>query len=568
MASSSHEDHSDLDSLFGDAEYQDEVDNEPQITHKRSMIQFPRAVVISQNVGTIAPSSVPSSTEHPHSSGHLSSHSILPAMSTVSEAPLPHGKRNASPAPSPQTKRRRVDTEAPVSTNTPKNILANLGLTVGTGNTLTQAKLKSVACLLAPSANASRGTPRGPKGKKASTVTHPNRPSATLGTGTAADPVIISDEPPNQSPSLAPPTGSRRTTRSQEAHILLDALPDDPSDVLTQTLRSILKNPTTVPRGRTSVARDTAVYLANGRLTGTPFLRLLRHLAGPTRRANPAVGLTLLKKLVEAMRATEDASSKSTPAGPSSAASTPMPATPDTPSTALFATQDGSNIQYVAEKPFEPSLFSDIDFSTMGLDALPLPTIVEADPIAPADIAIDPELLALSNNPSYLQNSSTQNVGGFEVDLAELFNALPPPELGGTSPTDASMSILEPFPTDPSIDWNALTEDLLATWVPEDQCLPAVNLSQTGTHALPPPSPVGQQLVSSITSITYQGTKQQTPSRTMRIPNRAEALALLEQAQARKKELEGKLLAARRQLWGCKIEAGVERNLLEALKKA
>ncbi|KAH7341682.1 hypothetical protein B0J17DRAFT_647507 [Rhizoctonia solani] len=568
MASPSHEDHSDLDSLFGDDEYQDEADNEPQTTHKRSMIQFPRAVVISQNVGTIAPSSVPSSTEHPHSSGHLSSHSILPAMSTVSEAPLPHGKRNASPVPSPQTKRRRVDTEVPVLTNNSQNILANLGLAVGTSNTLTQAKLKSVAGLLAPSANASRSTSRGPKGKKASTVAHPNLPSATLGTGTATDPVIISDELPSQSPSSVPSTGTRRTTRSQEARILLDALPNDPSDVLTQTLRSILKNPTTVPRGRTSVARDTAVYLANGRLTGTPFLRLLRHLAGPTRRANPAGGLTLLKKLVEAMRATEEASSKSVPAGPSSAASTPMPTTPDTPSTALFAIQDGSSVQYVAEKPFEPSLFSDMDFSTMGLGALPLPTIAEVDPTTPADIAIDPELLALSNNPGYLQNSHPQNVDNLEVDLTELFSALPPPELVGTTSTDASMSMFEPLPTEHSIDWNALTEDLLATWVPEDQYLPPSNLPQIVNHVLPCPLPVGQQPAAPTVHVLDQGTKQQTPSGSMRIPTRAEAITLLEQAQARKKELEGKLLAARRQLWGCKIEAGVERNLLEALKKA
>ncbi|KAJ1307627.1 hypothetical protein OPQ81_001723 [Rhizoctonia solani] len=49
MASSSHEDHADLDSLFGDAEYQDGFESEPQVTHKRSMIQFPRAAVLSQN---------------------------------------------------------------------------------------------------------------------------------------------------------------------------------------------------------------------------------------------------------------------------------------------------------------------------------------------------------------------------------------------------------------------------------------------------------------------------------------------------------------------------------------
>ncbi|KDN44207.1 hypothetical protein RSAG8_05680, partial [Rhizoctonia solani AG-8 WAC10335] len=456
MASPSHEYHTDIDSLFGDAEYQDEPENEPQTIHKRSMIQFPRAAVLSQNVGTIAPSSVPSSTEHPHSSGHLSSPSTLPTMSAVSEAPLSHGKRNASPGPSPQTKRRRVDTEDPVSRNNPKKVLANLGLVAGTSSALAQAKLKTVASLLAPSANTPRSTSRAPKEKKSSAVAHPNSLPVTSGAGTATDPVVISDEPRNQSPPSAPSTGTKRTTRSQEAHILLDALPDDPSDVLTQTLRTILKNPTTVPRGRSTVSRDTAVYLANGRLTGTPFLRLLRHLAGRTRRTNPALGLTLLKKLVEAMRATENGASKPAPAGLSSADSTPMPVTPDTPSTALFAPQDGLSLHHAAEKLFEPSLFAEIDFSTMRLGALS--TIPEVDPIASADIVIDPELLALSSNTGFIQNSNMpQNLDNFEIDLAELFSALPP-ELDGTTSTNVSMTMSEPLPAEPSVDWNALAD--------------------------------------------------------------------------------------------------------------
>ncbi|KAJ1307625.1 hypothetical protein OPQ81_001722 [Rhizoctonia solani] len=485
-------------------------------------------------------------------------------MSAVSGAPLPHGKRNTSPGPSPHKKRRRINADDPVSANNPKSVLANLGLAVGTSSTLTQAKLKSVAGLLAPSTNTTRNTPRGSRGKKPSSLAHPN-PLVTSGTGTATDPVIISDEPPSQSLSSAPLTTSRRITRSQEAHILLDALPNDPSDVLSQTLRTILKNPTTVPRGRGSVSRDTAVYLANGRLTGTPFLRLLRYLAGPTRRANPALGLTLLKKLVEAMRATEDATSKSTPAASSSAASTPMPVTPDTPCTTSFAPQDGSTLQCTIEKPFEPSLFSEIDFSTMESSALALPPIPEVGPIVQTDIAIDPELLALSNNAGYIQN-----LDNFEVDLAELFSALPPPEPEGTITTNASMPILEPF--DPSINWDALAnvsfEDMLTTWAPEEQCIPAASVPQAGAHAFPaPPSAVRQPGVP-IPSVSDQAPKQLTPSSgTVRIPTRAEALALIERAQARKKELEGKLLAAKRQLWGCKIEAGVERNLLEALKK-
>ncbi|CAE6479119.1 unnamed protein product, partial [Rhizoctonia solani] len=504
------------------------------------------------------------------SSGHLSSPSILPTTSIVSKAILPRGKRNASSEPSPQTKRRRIDTENPASANIPKNVLANLGLAVGT-NALTPAKLKSVAGLLAPSTNASRSTSRASKVKKSSATTHPNPIPVTSGTGTATDPVIISDEPPNQS-------SAKRATRSQEAHILLDALPDDPSDVLTQTLRTILKNPTTVPRGRSTVCRDTAIYLANGRLTGTPFLRLLRHLASPARRTNPALGPTLLKKLVEAMRATESAISKPAPAGPSSTASTPMPVTPGTPSTASFAPQGGSSVPYASEKSFEPSLFSDVDFATMELDALSLPTIPEADPIAPADIAIDPELLALSNNPEFMPNPSmSHSLGAFDVDLAELFGALPS-EADGAIPTEVPMMVPEPLPTDPSIDWEALAglrfEDLLATWTPEEQNLPAASLPQTSAHNFPlplpvAPLPVAQLPVAPIISVPDQKAKEQTSSSgTMRIPPRAEALALLEQARARKKELEGKLLAARRQLWGCKIEAGVERNILEALKRA
>ncbi|CAE7123562.1 unnamed protein product [Rhizoctonia solani] len=574
MASLSHEDHADLDSLFGDVEYQDELENEPQIVRKRSMIQFPRAAVLSQNVGTIAPSSVPSSTEH-HSSGHLSSPSILPTMSTVSEATLSCGKRNASPGPSPQTKRRRIDTESSASTNNPKNILANLGLPVGASNTLTQAKLKSVAGLLAPSTNTSRSTSRALKGKKSSAVATVNSsaPPATSGTGTATDPVIISDEPANQSPPLVLSAGAKRTTRSQEAHILLDTLPDDPSDVLTQTLRTILKTPTAVPRGRSTVSRDTAVYLANGRFTGTPFLRLLRHLAGPTRRTNPALGLALLKKLVEAMRATENAVSKPAPAGPSSAASTPMPVTPETPSATSFAPPGGSTLHY-AEKTFEPSLFSDIDFSAIGLDALSLPTIPEASPIAPTDIAIDPELLALSDHPGYYQNLTTpQNFDNFDLGLAELFNALPPAPDGQTL-ASASLTISEPLAVDPSMDWNALAdipfEELLSTWAPEEQPLPATNLPQTNVHAFPLPLLTPQPLAVPTTPISAQPIKPQASSSsgTMRIPARAEALTLLERARAHKKGLEEKLLLAKRQLWGCKIEAGVGRNLLEALKKA
>ncbi|KAF8699310.1 hypothetical protein RHS03_07444, partial [Rhizoctonia solani] len=584
MASPSHEDHTDLESLFGDGEYQDEAESEPQATQKRSMIQFPRAAVLSQNVGTIAPSSVPSSTEHTHSSGRLSSHSISPAMSTVSKAYSHNNKRDASPGPGPQTKRRRVDIGGRASVDNRKSILGtyyshltealspsdcksveNLGLAVGTTNTLTQAKLKSVAGLLAPSTNLSRYAPRSSKGKVNLPV-HSNAPTITSGTGTATDPVIIPDEPPSQLSSTIPLGAARRITRSQEAHVLLNALPDDPSDVLTQTLRTILKTPTAIPRGRTSVSRDTAVYLANGRLTGTPFLRLLRHLAGPARNNNPALGLTLLKKLVEAMRATEDATSKSA----SSAASTPMPATPDTPTTTTFVPHDGSGLNCPTEQVFEPSLFSDVEASAMALGDLPPSTITEVDQTVPMDIVIDPELLALSSNPGYLQPpNASQNFDNFDVDLEELFRALPSGS-DNTASTNEPMPMLEPLASDPSIDWGSLAsfplEDLLAGWAPEEQLFPT-DLIQSGQTFSTPISGT-QEPEQSTRSISEQELKQQaTSAGTTRIPTRAEAAVLLERARARKKELEQKLLAARRQLWGCKIEAGVERNVLEALKR-
>ncbi|CEL55506.1 hypothetical protein RSOLAG1IB_01518 [Rhizoctonia solani AG-1 IB] len=531
MASSSHEDHTDLDSLFGDAEYQDDF---------LELLSYHKT------------------------------HSIPPTMSAVSQAHSYSSKRNASPGLSPQTKRRRVDIEDRVSADNPKSVLGNLGLAVGTGNTLTQAKLKSVAGLLAPPTNTPRNVSR-PKGKNNPLPCSSTRP-VTSGTGTATDPVILSDEPPSQSPFPTSSTGTRRITRSQEARILLDALPDDPSDVLTQTLRTILKTPTAIPRGRTSVSRDTAVYLANGRLTGTPFLRLLRHLASPARSANPALGLALLKKLVEAMRATEDAASKSTPPGPSSAASTPMPTTPSTPSTATFAPHDGSSYHCPVEQVFEPSLFSEVESSTIGLGPLPLPTITEVDAVAQMDIVIDPELLALSNDPGYLQASNVcEDFDTFHVDLEELFRALPQGS-GSAVPTNESVPMLEPLTTGPFIDWGTLVnlpiEGHLAGWPQQEHHL-ATDLIQTGVQTFPAPAPTTREPGLSTHPVHDQGLKQQGHSSgTVRIPARAEALALLERAHARKKEVEQKLLIARRQLWGCKIEAGVERNVLEALKRA
>ncbi|KAF8753286.1 hypothetical protein RHS01_07155 [Rhizoctonia solani] len=491
MASPSHEDHTDLESLFGDGEYQDEAESEPQATQKRSMIQFPRAAVLSQNVGTIAPSSVPSSTEHTHSSGRLSSHSISPAMSTVSKVYSHNNKRDASPGPGPQTKRRRVDMGGRASVDNRKSILVCRKLRVGGRNYqyLDTSKIEVGSWTL--------GSTNKFVSACASKLERKGQSSSAF--------QRAHDYFRNWSYSAHHPFA--------EAHILLNALPDDPSDVLTQTLRTILKTPTAIPRGRTSISRDTAVYLANGRLTGTPFLRLLRHLASPARSNNPALGLTLLKKLVEAMRATEDATSKSA----SSAASTPCPLLPILP-------------------PLPHS------FRTTGQ-----------------------ALIALPNKYLNQVSSLTSKL----LPWSWLFRALPSGS-DNTASTNEPMPMLEPLASDSSIDWGSLAgfplEDLLAGWAPEEQLFPT-DLIQSGQTLSTPISGI-QEPEQSTRSISEQELKQQaTSAGTARIPTRAEAAALLERARARKKELEQKLLAARRQLWGCKIEAGVERNVLEALKR-
>ncbi|KAB5596189.1 hypothetical protein CTheo_461 [Ceratobasidium theobromae] len=569
MASPSHEDHSDLDSLFGD----DEEERVIQESQQRSIIRFPRAAVLSQNVGTIAHSSVPSSTEH--SSGPMSSPSISPTRDIVPEeaTSIFQGKRNAAPTPHQPNKKRRVEFDSACPSSKVKPTLVHL-LHTASGQPLSSAKLKSIASLLAPSTSASRHSLRGLKGK-------PNTaPGGTapipLGIGTATDPVVISDEPSATPPSsLSDPSLSsgRRLTRSQQARLLLEALPNDPSDVLSQTLSTILKNPT-VPHGRSNAPRDTAVYLANGRLTGTPFLRLLRYLAGPSRRTDPALGLALLKKLVEAMRATEEMTSKAASVNQSSAASTPTPTTPGTPSATSFPFHDYS-MALCSSGHTEPTLFSQFDLVlATGLGGFLLPPIPEFDAVGPSDIVIDPELLALSQDPAYLQISS-QSFHDFEFDFSELLGALPAPlpDCAGSTEVATDPGSLA---IDPSTAWGNPTDtvaldNFLSTWSPDEQSHPPVE-SQLATitpqHIEPAPSIVASMLDRPGVSAYGQGLKHQSHSpSSMRIPPRVEALALLERAQARKKELEAKISLAKRQLWGCKIEAGAEQNLLDRLKK-
>ncbi|KAG8679036.1 hypothetical protein FRC08_017269, partial [Ceratobasidium sp. 394] len=111
-----HEDRSDLDSLFGDDEY-DELENDNQDPQPpRSVISFPRAAIVSQNVGTIAPFPVPSSSEH-HSSGCISSASIPLTRNSVEphSRPEARGKRNASPRADQPSKKRRVESDDALS---------------------------------------------------------------------------------------------------------------------------------------------------------------------------------------------------------------------------------------------------------------------------------------------------------------------------------------------------------------------------------------------------------------------------------------------------------------------
>ncbi|KAG9091881.1 hypothetical protein FRC06_000346 [Ceratobasidium sp. 370] len=586
-----HEDRSDLDSLFGDDELDELENDEHDFQPPRSVISFPRAAVVSQNVGTIAPFSVPSSSEH-HSSGYISSASIPLTRNSVEPHPRSEarGKRNASPRADQPSKKRRVesdDSSSSAKTRVAKQLAGEptdlrpavlqkrtltfgsdaFGLPTPADRARPADALQAALNLLAPRTTSAQSRPRALNGK-----TLPST-AAISGTGSATDPVVIPDDnaasmPVSQTPSAKNPAqslASRRLTRSQEAHALLESLPTDPTDILSQTLRTILKTPTTISHSRNSTPRDIAVYLANGRYTGTPFLRLLRHLAGPTRLKDTKTGLELLKKLVETMRMTGEAS-KPVMASQSSAASTPMPVTPGMPSAVSFPAAETAIVPYSPGSGLESDLFAHPEFS---LDAsVCAPADLNKAPQPLSDIVIDPQLLALSQGSNHLQvaPSDAQN---FDFNFEELLGALPLPPFPvpgidpPTNPTEYSAETMD-FP-----GWDELSNIPLDldTWCPMPTAsTPAVPYTQPAVTPLQSTVP-SQRPFTYATQITQRVSKQSDlPPGGIRIPSRTEALALMERARARKAEIEAKIKSARRQTWGCMVEAAVQRNLLGRLR--
>ncbi|KAG9120810.1 hypothetical protein FRC07_003548, partial [Ceratobasidium sp. 392] len=558
---SDREDHSDLESLFGEDQSCDEHENDRQATRPPcSVISLPRAATVLQNVGTIAPFPVPVSSEH-HSSGCISSASIPLMRNSVEPQSRPEarGKRNASPQPGQSNKKRRVESDsAPnIKTRATKQLVGEptdlrravlqkrtltsgsdaSGLPTSTECVLAADALQAARNLLAPRTSTPRSRLKNTKGRR-KTV-----PSTTVasGTGSAADPVVIPGDTTSSAPTLqsnqnpAQPT-SRRLTRSQEAHALLEALPTDPTDVLSQTLRTILKTPTTISHSRNNTPRDIAVYLANGRFTGTPFLRLLRHLAGPDRLKDTKTGLEWLKKLVEAMRTMEEASKPAAPSQ-SSAASTPVPVTPDTPSVTSFPAAEPSTVLHPSGLGFEQDLFT---YSGVSFDvSASAPVDLSKQPQPSSDIVIDPQLLALDQNQIYSQTAPS-DAPNLDLNLDGLLGALPPPPLPDSG---LDLSTIDMEGTAGAMD--------LVGW--EELCNMPLDLD--ALCPMPTPS-MFQRPFTSATQITQRVPKQSDlPPGGIRIPARTEALALLERARARKAELQAKIKSARRQAWGCMVEA-------------
>ncbi|KAG8688973.1 hypothetical protein FRC09_012634, partial [Ceratobasidium sp. 395] len=252
-----HEDHSDIDSLFGDDEFYDEESRDTQTPCPA--ISFPRAAAVSQNVGTIAPFPVPSSSEHT-SSGSISSASIPLTRNSVEPClrPEARGKRNASPPAAQPNKKRRVesnDTASSMNLRTARKpvgepidlrraVLQKRTLTLGSDasglptsaeRAPTTEVLQAARNLLAPRTGPSRSRHKATKpSRKPAPIT-----AVVSGTGSAVDPVVIPDDnsgsvsssvqiPSTQNAAQA--STSRRLTRSQEAHTLLEALPADPTD--------------------------------------------------------------------------------------------------------------------------------------------------------------------------------------------------------------------------------------------------------------------------------------------------------------------------------------------------
>ncbi|KAG8747290.1 hypothetical protein FRC10_001469 [Ceratobasidium sp. 414] len=586
-----HEDRSDLDSLFGDDEY-DELENDEQdFQPPRSVISFPRAAAVSQNVGTIAPFPVPSSSEH-HSSGYISSASIPLTRNSVEPRSRlgARGKRNASPRADQPSKKRRVesgDSSSSAKIRVAKQLAGEptdlrravrtltsgsdaFGLPTPAERARPADALQTALNLLAPRTTSVQNRSRALRGSRKTT------PSTTAisGTGSATDPVVIPDDnacstsTSSQTPSAKNPAqslASRRLTRSQEAHALLESLPTDPTDILSQTLRTILKTPTTISHSRNSTPRDIAVYLANGRHTGTPFLRLLRHLVGPTRLKDTKTGVELLKKLVEAMRMTGEAS-KSVVASQSSAASTPTPVTPGMPSAVSFPIAEAAAAPYPSGYGLEPDLFTHPEFSLDALVCAPVDLDKEPQPLS--DIIIDPQLLALEQDPNYPQ-AAPNDAQNFDFNFEELLGALPLPSFpvpGIDPPTNSTEYGAEAMDL---LGWDELSNiplDLDSWCAVPTASMSVAPYTQPASTPLQP-TVLSQRPFTSATQITQRVSKQSDlPPGGIRIPSRAEALALVERARARKTEIEAKIKSARRQAWGCMVEAAVERNLLGKLR--
>jgi hypothetical protein len=267
------------------------------------------------------------------------------------------------------------------------------------------------------------------------------------------------------------------------------------------------------------------------------------------------------------MRMTEEASSKTAMASQSSAASTPMPTTPATPTVASFPVGETSAL-YPSEHAFEPGLFTRPELA-FGTSEPSFGTIGAPDKQPPADITIDPELLAISQDPSYLQVAS-DDLQNFDINLEELFGALPVPNLdSSTNPIGGAAEALD-LTGFPSWDEHIPLDTFFNAWFPVPaQPVPTVPLSQPAAASSQAAATLSQSSFGSAAQSIKRGSKQQDlPPGSIRIPPRTEALALLERARARKTELEAKIKNARRQAWACMVEAGVEQNLLRKLRES
>ncbi|KAG9075434.1 hypothetical protein FS749_012905 [Ceratobasidium sp. UAMH 11750] len=221
---------------------------------------------------------------------------------------------------------------------------------------------------------------------------------------------------------------------------------------------------------------------------------------------------------------------------------------------------------YPPEHVFEPGLFAHPGFSLEASVYAPVGLDKEPQPLP--DVMIDPQLLALSQDPNPLQ-AAPNDAQNFDFNFEELLGALPLPSLpvpGIDPPTNPAEYGLE---TTDLLGWDELSN---IPTDPDSWCaMPAVSTS-TMPYTQPAVPPLqftapSQRPFTDATQITQRVPKESDlPPGGIRIPSRTEAHALMERARARKAELEAKIKSARRQAWGCMVEAAVERNLLGKLR--